>query len=97
ADPEAGWAETLLDQAASTLALRPTEGNSPQALVGRTEAALASGDLDGAEDAFGALPAPMQDAAPGFAEALDATQAARALIAAARAIDPAAAGLQAVQ
>src|SRR5690606_31060425 len=45
-DDNAGWAETLLGQAASTLALRPTDGDSPEGLVGRTEAALASGDLD---------------------------------------------------
>lgn len=87
-DPQANWAQTLLDQAASTLALRPTEGDSPQGLVGRTEAALATGDLAAAEAAFAALPEPMRAAAPGFAQDLAQTQNAQALLEMVRAADP---------
>lgn len=96
-DNNAGWAETLLGQAASTLALRPTDGDSPEGLVGRTEAALASGDLDTAATAFAALPPPMQAAAPGFAETLAQTRAAQTLLHAVRAADPAAASAEAGQ
>lgn len=96
-DESAGWAETLLGQAASTLALRPTEGNSPQALVGRTEAAIASGDLDAAQTAFAALPEPMRAAAPSFAEALSRTLAANTLLDAARAADPISASAEGTQ
>lgn len=83
-DEQAGWAQTLLDQAASAIALRPTEGDTPQALVGRTEAALDAGDLDAARAAFSALPDAMQTAAPGFADALEDAIAVDALLDAAR-------------
>ncbi|WMT86904.1 hypothetical protein NO932_18740 [Pelagibacterium sp. 26DY04] len=96
-DPQANWAQTLLDQAASTLALRPTDGDSPQGLVGRTEAALAAGDLAGAQTAFAALPQPMQQAAPGFAEALTRAQLAQALLETVRSADPAATPAEAAQ
>lgn len=92
-DEQAGWAQTLLDQAASAIALRPTEGDTPQALVGRTEAALDAGDLEAARAAFSALPAPMQSAAPQFAPALERAIAVNGLLEAARAgIAPAEAG-----
>eukprot|EP00873_Tetraselmis_striata_P031828 jgi/Tetstr1/452092/TSEL_039128.t1 len=92
-DEQAGWAQTLLDQAASAIALRPTDGDTPQALVGRTEAALAAGDLQAARTAFSALPDPMQSAAPGFDRALDRAIAVSALLEAARTgIAPAEAG-----
>lgn len=96
-DGTAGWAETLLGQAASTLALRPTDGDSPQGLVGRTEAALASGDLENAQTAFASLPEPMRAAAPGFAEALAQSRAAQALLQSARAANPLASGAEAAQ
>lgn len=92
-DEAAGWAQTLLDQAASAIALRPTDGDTPQALVGQTEAALEAGDLEAARAAFSALPAAMQSAAPQFARALDRAIAVSALIEAARSgIAPAEAG-----
>lgn len=92
-DEQAGWAQTLLDQAASAIALRPTDGDTPQALVGQTEAALEAGDLEAARAAFSALPAAMQSAAPQFARALDRAIAVSALIEAARSgIAPAEAG-----
>lgn len=83
-DEQASWAQTLIDQAASAIALRPTEGDTPQALVGRTEAALDAGDLDAARTAFSALPDAMQAAAPGFADALEEAIAVEALLDAAR-------------
>jgi len=83
-DEQAGWAQTLLDQAASAIALRPTDGDTPQALVGRTEAALDAGELDAARAAFSALPDPMQSAAPQFARGLDRAIAVEALLDAAR-------------
>jgi hypothetical protein len=83
-DEQAGWAQTLLDQAASAIALRPTDGDTPQALVGRTEAALDAGELDAARAAFSALPDPMQSAAPQFASGLDRAIAVEALLDAAR-------------
>ena len=79
-DPEAGWAQSLFDQTVSALALRPTEGDSPQALVGRTEAALATGDLDAAHEAFIAMPEPMQAAAPAFARELGNSRLAHAVV-----------------
>jgi hypothetical protein len=92
-DEQAGWAQTLIDQAASAIALRPTDGDTPQALVGRTEAALDAGDLEAARTEFSALPADMQAAAPDFARALEQTIAVNALLDAARSgIAPAEAG-----
>lgn len=79
-DPEAGWPQSLFDQTVSALALRPTEGDSPQALVGRTEAALAAGDLDAAHEAFIAMPEPMQAAAPAFARELGNSRLAHAVV-----------------
>jgi len=96
-DPEAGWAQTLLDQAASAIALRPTAGDTPQALVGRTEEALETGDVNTAAAAFAALPAPMQQAAPGFTEAWARTLAARDLLETIRAADPIAPATEASQ
>jgi hypothetical protein len=93
-DPQANWAQTLLDQAASTLALRPTDGDSPQGLVGRTEAALAAGDLAAAQTAFAALPQPMQAAAPGFDRELARAQSAQALLETVRSADPVAEAAQ---
>ncbi|RDE09681.1 COG4223 family protein [Pelagibacterium lacus] len=83
-DPDANWAKSLLDQAGAALALRPTEGDSPQARVGQIEAALEAGDLVAAEQGLAQLPAPMRAAASGFAEALSRTLAAERLLAAAR-------------
>lgn len=83
-DAQAGWAETLFDQAASAIALRATDGDTPQALVGRTEAALDAGDLAAAKTAFGSLPVDMRNAAPAFAQALDQSIAVESLIDAAR-------------
>lgn len=85
----ADWAQSLFDQAAAAIALRPTEGDSPQARVGQVEMALEAGELIPAQQAFASLPLPMQEAAPGFAESLAATIAARDIVAAARATDPA--------
>ena len=96
-DENAGWAETLFDQAAATLALRPTDGETPEGRVGRTEAALASGDLEAAQAAFTTLPEPMRAAVPGFAERLAETRAAQALLAAARTANPLAAGPEATR
>lgn len=85
---QGNWAQTLLDQAAAAVALRPTEGDGPEALVGRTEAALERGDAAAARDAFAGLPQPMQAAAPGFAEALDRHLAAQALRQTVRSAEP---------
>lgn len=81
ADPQANWAQNLFDQAAAAIALRPTEGEGHQALVGQTEAALEAGDLAAAQAAFSALPDAMRGAAPDFAQALDGALAARDLVA----------------
>ncbi|KKB11873.1 hypothetical protein VE25_10470 [Devosia geojensis] len=66
ADPDADWQEATLDWLRARLALRPVgdvEGDSPEALAGRLEAAIARGDYAAADELFGTLPAPMRDAA----------------------------------
>lgn len=96
-DPEANWAQSLLDQAASAIALRPTDGDGPQATVGRVETALETGDLAAAQENFSALPDPMRSAAGGFGTDLDNAIAATTLLSEARATSPASTQPEAAQ
>jgi hypothetical protein len=66
ANPDAGWQDGALDWFRSAIALRPTgetEGDDPQAVVSRLEAAIARRDFAMAETLFASLPAPMLAAA----------------------------------
>jgi len=77
ADPQAGWAEGALDWLRSAIAIRPVgerEGDDPEAIVTRLEAAIARRDWAAAEPLFDQLPAPMR-AAAGDVPTLVATQA----------------------
>lgn len=72
-NPDASWQDNLLNQAKSLLALRPTgniSGNSPEALVARTEAALALPDFATADRTLKAMPQPMQNAAGDIAQSI---------------------------
>ena len=60
------WVEAATDWAKSLLALRPAgeiEGDSPEAIVSRLEAAMGRRDYATAEVLIGQLPTPMQEAA----------------------------------
>ena len=62
----ADWTQSAIDWAKSLLALRPAEeveGDSPEAIVSRLEAAMERRDYAGATTLLGQLPAPMRDAA----------------------------------
>ena len=62
----ADWTQSAVDWAKSLLALRPAdevEGDSPEAIVSRLEAAMERHDYAIAEALIGQLPAPMRDAA----------------------------------
>lgn len=64
--PDASWQDNLLNQAKSLLALRPTgavTGNTPEALVARTEAALATPDFAAANQTLTSMPSSMRTAA----------------------------------
>ncbi|WP_127754698.1 hypothetical protein [Devosia sp. 1566] len=77
ADPQAGWAEGALDWLRSAVAIRPVgerEGDDPEAIVTRLEAAIARRDWAAAEALFAQLPEPMR-AAAGDVPTLVATEA----------------------
>lgn len=66
ANPDAGWQDGALDWFRSVIALRPTgetDGDDPEAMVSRLEAAIARRDFARAETLFTGLPAPMLAAA----------------------------------
>jgi hypothetical protein len=66
ANPDAGWQDGALDWLRSVVALRPTgqmEGDDPEAIVSRLEAAIARRDYSAAELLLSGLPEPMQNAA----------------------------------
>ncbi|HTN60770.1 MAG TPA: hypothetical protein VL147_04375, partial [Devosia sp.] len=77
ANPDAGWQEGALDWLRSAVALRPTgelEGDAPEAVVSRLEAAIGRRDYASAQMLMQSLPQPMQ-AAAGEVPALLQTQA----------------------
>lgn len=78
----ADWFDTLLDQAAAALALRPTgaDDSSPAGLIGRTETALEAGDLQAARDLIAAYPADMARIAQPVADGIRARLLARDLL-----------------
>lgn len=89
ADPNAGWFETLVDQARSAVALRPTgevEGDTPDALLATAEAALERGDAATALSTLAALPPPMRAVAEPVLAGLGARFAADDLLDQARAL-----------
>lgn len=62
ADPDAAWQDGALDWFRSAIALRPTgemEGDTPEAVMSRLEAAIARRDFITAEALLADLPAPM--------------------------------------
>lgn len=66
ADSAANWQDSAMDWVRGVIAIRPTEdieGDSPEALVARLEAAIARRDFGAARSALSALPASMRDAA----------------------------------
>lgn len=88
-DPEAGWFETLVDQARAAVALRPSgeiEGDAPDALLARAETALERGDVAIALSTLAALPEPMRDNAEPILAGLGARFAAHELLDQARAL-----------
>jgi len=88
-NPDAGWQAALTDRVRGVLALRPTgdvEGDSPEALVARLEAAVNRRDFRAASTLLTALPEPMRDAAASVADDIGVLAAAEALIVDARAM-----------
>lgn len=66
ADPDASWQDGAVDWFRSVVALRPTgeiEGDDPEAVVARLEAAIARRDFTAAESLLASLPQPMLAAA----------------------------------
>ncbi|KKB85652.1 hypothetical protein VW29_06420 [Devosia limi DSM 17137] len=66
ANPDSDWQGTVTDWFRSMIALRPTgavEGDDPEAVVARLEAAIGRRDFATAETLLGSLPAPMASAA----------------------------------
>ncbi|RUT29351.1 hypothetical protein EMQ25_14620 [Arsenicitalea aurantiaca] len=85
---EGGWAQDFAGWAQGVLALRPSgelEGDTPDAILSRLEAALARGDMGSAETLLAALPEPMQRAAGDLPQSLAGHAEADAFIAALRA------------
>lgn len=65
------WSEGALEWAKALLALRPAEemeGDSPEAVISRLEAAMERGDFVAAAGLLAELPAPMRDAAGPLAD-----------------------------
>ncbi|MBE7732694.1 COG4223 family protein [Devosia faecipullorum] len=70
ADSAASWQDGAMDWLRGVIAIRPTEdieGDSPEALVARLEAAIARRDFSAAHNTLTALPASMRDAAGAIA------------------------------
>ncbi|WDR07426.1 hypothetical protein PSQ90_08410 [Devosia rhodophyticola] len=66
ANPDASWQDSTLDWFRSAIALRPTEameGDNPEAVVSRLNAAIGRRDFVEADTLFAQLPAPMRAAA----------------------------------
>ncbi|WP_375451065.1 hypothetical protein [uncultured Devosia sp.] len=66
ANPDAGWQDGALDWLRGAIALRPTgalEGDGPEAVMSRLEAAITRRDFAGAQALMDSLPEPMQAAA----------------------------------
>lgn len=82
-----GWQDTALDWFRTALALRPSgarEGDDPEAVTSRLEAAIARRDFIAADALFDLLPEPMRNAAGALPAAVAAQADAALLIAAAR-------------
>jgi hypothetical protein len=72
ADMGASWTERVgnfLKVQSGARSLEPREGDDPDAILSRAEAALAAGDVQGALDQIAALPAPAQEAMAGWTAA----------------------------
>ena len=82
------WQGVLLDRIKSLLAMRPAgevQGDTPDALVSRIEAAVGRHDFATARDLFARLPVPMATAAGGLPDKIGALADAYAMIDKARA------------
>jgi hypothetical protein len=83
-DPDAGLMDRLMSSALSVVKVRPVgevEGDTPDAIVARTEARLLDGNLDAALNEWNTLPEASQAAAADFGGALAARARAEKLIA----------------
>lgn len=83
-DGEANWQDGAVDWVRGMIAIRPVgeiEGDGPEALVARLEAAMARRDFVAARDALAALPDPMRDAAAPVAADIALLAAAEAFLA----------------
>lgn len=95
--PNEGFLGHLIDSAKSLVKMRPVgmvEGTTPEAIVARMEAALASGDPDRALTEWMSLPDAAKNVSTAFADSLRARRDADKFVAAAlaEAINPGAAG-----
>jgi hypothetical protein len=90
-NPDANWFDTIVNQAQSAIALRPVDDGSdtPEAIIGRIETALDTGDMGAARALILTLPEPMHAIAGPVRADLDAVIAARAILADIRALVPA--------
>lgn len=83
ANPDASWQDGALDWFRSMIALRPTgavEGDDPEAVASRLEAAIGRRDFVAANDLLAKLPAPMIAAAAELPAAIDAQATAAQLL-----------------
>lgn len=88
------WSRDALEWARALLAIRPAgeiEGDSPEAVISRLEAAMQRRDFVAAADLFGQLPEQMRVAAGPLADEIAAHAEAETFIAGLRALAPAAA------
>ncbi|WP_421779048.1 mitofilin family membrane protein [Hoeflea sp.] len=82
-DPDAGLVDRLMSSALSVVKVRPVgdvEGDTPEAIVARTETRLLDGNLEAALNEWRNLPEEAQQAASGFGEGLAARVQAEKLI-----------------
>ena len=87
-DPDAGWQQGAFDRLSSSIALRPTtemQGDAPEAVLSRLEAAVARRDFVTADELMRQLPEPMQAAAGSVAGSIAAQAEAQRLLADVRA------------
>ena len=66
-NPNAGWQERALEKLKAAVALRPSgpiEGDTPEAVLSRLEAAIITADFNLASSLYQSLPEPMRTAAP---------------------------------
>jgi hypothetical protein len=83
ADPDAGLVDRLMSSALSVVKVRPVgdvEGDTPEAIVARTETRLMNGNFDAALNEWRNLPEASQQAASGFGDGLAARVQAEKLI-----------------